>query len=165
MSPLSRVITRWPYCRAVAAMMRSAGSFGGSPGRKAESIRMWVVRPANRTPDKPSRRPSQTLGDTLRRYRPLATSIATSQAVIGETCTPAEPSCASRMARRLASLMVSPWLSHRQAQVSRRTGSVTHCFPDLADRLGEIDAFDRLHDVGQRAPQFLRLLVQRYQGS
>ena len=47
---LSRVIRTWPKDRAVAAMMRSAGSAGAVPGKKAEPMRMSVLSESRRTP-------------------------------------------------------------------------------------------------------------------
>jgi hypothetical protein len=68
---------------------------------------------------------------------------------------------ASSIARRLRGDIRSPCISHMQAQVSRSRRSVIFGRPALADRLRQINAFDRFHQLGQRTPKAIRLRAKR----
>jgi len=69
---------------ALAAMMRSAGSLGGVPGKAVELMRSCGVSSASRTPGSASRVSNQTSGESVSCSRPFETRVPISQAVMGE---------------------------------------------------------------------------------
>src|SRR4051812_37231984 len=103
-------------------MIRSAGSFGGLPGKFAEAIRMAGDIVAKRTLGRPSKVLNHASGARLSRRRPFAARVAISHAVIGDTWTPSASSWAADKAFRLWSDIGSPFISQSAAQLSRSKG-------------------------------------------
>src|SRR6266516_7755115 len=74
----------YPNSRTVAAMMRSAGSRGGVPGRNDEVINRSVDISASRKLGASSRRRDQSCGLNRQASRPREINIPTSHAEMGE---------------------------------------------------------------------------------
>src|SRR5215211_1485999 len=122
-------------------MMRSAGSEGGLPGRKAEAIRVRGDMGASLTPGSARKASNHESGAMLSMTRPFCTSVATSQAEIGETKTPT-PIDASAIASRACSEMASPFATHSTAHVSRRRDTSqppSFSVPELSGGLRQLD--------------------------
>ena len=84
-STLSRVISVAPSCRAVATMMRSAGSRGGLPGRNDDAISTSGESSASDAPGNSRILPNHLSGVMSRRKRSREARRPISHAVIGET--------------------------------------------------------------------------------
>src|SRR5271169_170063 len=69
-------------------MIRSTGSLSGTPGKPADASSTFGGIGANRTPANPRSASSQASAERLNRRGFLATKVAISYAVIGDTWTP-----------------------------------------------------------------------------
>src|ERR1700722_10904870 len=137
-------------------MMRSAGSRGGEPGKNAEAISTSGGIAANRMPGNVTRRPNHASGDDANCKRLRATSVAISQAEIGDTYTPAPEPCAAPMAARLCAVIGSPLTSQIAAQVSSRIAGGAGSGisqPRLAGSSRQVGAGGNRDAPAQRAPE------------
>ncbi len=110
-----------PNWRAVEMMIRSAGSFGGEPGRKDESSKTLTDSSVNSTPGWSNIRSNQGLTANAADKRPRANNMPISQVDIGEIKTPS----AALMAAFEDSLSRSPLAAQITAQVSNKSLVVT----------------------------------------
>src|SRR5215207_2459615 len=144
--------------RAVAVMMRSAGSASGLPGRKADAISVRGGMGARRIPGSVSNASNQVWGSMLNVRRPFRTRVGTSQGEIGET----------RILPRIAALSIawraspeirSPLAIQNAAQVSRRRAVIKSApdprSPDFSGRLGQIEIGGDFHSPLQPAKRRL----------
>jgi len=108
------------YARAVAMRMRSAGSRGGTPGRKVDATSTDGGMSARLTPGSAQNRSNQISGLASSESFALADRVAISHAVIGETTSRDRIPCASLNSRAAGSRKGSPRAIQMTAQVSSR---------------------------------------------
>src|SRR5271155_1051680 len=109
-------------------MIRSAGSRGGSPGKKDEAINISGDRSASTIPSVLRRRLNHDWGGTGNLMRPREQSNPISHAEIGDTNTGAVAANARFMAFTASSAIGNSPANHMAAQVSSNSGASTVIF-------------------------------------
>lgn len=153
-------------CRAVAIIIRSAGSFGGVPGRSDELIRMSAVNWASLTNLCSVTTRNQSRGGIGSLSRPRATSSPISHAVVVEINT-GRPMLAHRSISDTASgAMASPFADHNTAQVSSRMSDRMvrqvwlPCGKAWVGWLRQVVPIDDFHRALQTSEQRMGLLIR-----
>ncbi len=146
----SRVTRMCPNSRAVAAIIRSAGSRGGLPGKKEEAIKTFVGMSQSLTPGASKSRSNHRCGVMSKFIRPRAARSPISQAVIGDTYTSSPASRTCRSAADACCETGSSFESQITAHVSSSSGMLLLGAPRPVApfgirRFGKVEAGRNLH--------------------